>query len=93
MILFLFRELWTHFEVANSLITQLNRIVRQASLEDENFVEFVKIKMRVLFCQYLSYKVTILILYLFDCFYLFFFMGMTVDAKDRYSCMKNTDHL
>ena len=39
-------------------ITELNGILQEESSKDEKFVDFVKIKMSVLFSQHLSYEVS-----------------------------------
>ena len=79
VILILFRELWVHFKDTIIRITELNRFLQEKSSKDQNgktidekFVDFVKIKMRVLFSQHLSYKVnvTLIILFLSNCFYI-----------------------
>ena len=62
VILILSRELWDHFKDTITRITELNRFLQEKSSEDKKFVDFVKIKMRVLFSQHLSYKVNVMLI-------------------------------
>ena len=73
--------MWDHFKDTTKWITEFNRILQEASskdgdgeTKDEELVDFVKIKMRVLFSQHLSYRVSYVKYYINSCFFITVFI-------------------